>query len=245
MAARAASVRWALAWRPEWPFEVLIGVAWTLMAGGSIAERAGRSANGFACSIALAPGTGAITLAGVPGWPVMSIGMMLPVTLPWLRYVALNSTVRRRLLAMLLYVAAFMAVWVALGALELGAAGAAGAIAPRPVVLSLGLLVAGAWEFSALKRVTLVRCHWTVALPPAGRRANMACLRFGARRGMACAVNCWALMLVMALVGVTQVALMVVVTAVAVGQKRTVAGWRLLPASGSVLIAASLVVLVA
>jgi predicted metal-binding membrane protein len=238
-------MRWALAWRPEWPFFILIAAAWLLMAAGAVADRSrGQGVTSlFVCTIPIGPGRDGIALSGVTAWTVMSVAMMLPVTLPWVRFVGLNSTARRRLFAMALYVAAFMAVWSGVGAVELGVATATAALVPPHVALSIGLFVAGAWEFTTIKRTTLVRCHWTAGLPPTGRRADLACLRFGWRRGVSSAVGCWALMFVMAFLGPTQITLMAMVTILAVTQERTAIGWRFLPASGGGLIVASLAVL--
>jgi predicted metal-binding membrane protein len=162
-----------------------------------------------------------------------------------MRYVGLNSLRGRRLGAMLLYGVGFIAVWLAVGAAELGAAALLARLGIRGAYsTAFALLVAGAWEFSRVKRLALVRCHRTVALPPVGRRADLACIEFGARRGLSCVISCWALMFVAAVLGSTQLALMAGLTILGIAQGRTLAGWRLLPASGTVLLAGGLLNLI-
>ncbi len=244
MGSRLAAMQATLRWRPEWPFVLAIGAAWAFMAAGATGTvRDGHAAtNGFVCTIALAPGAKTLALAGLSGWGVMSIAMTLPVTLPWMRYVGLNSLRGRRLWAMLLYGTGFIAVWLAVGVAELGAAALLGQLGPsRAYSTAFALLVAGAWEFSRVKRLALVRCHRTVALPPVGRRADLACIEFGARRGLSCAISCWALMFIVVVVGSTQLALMAGLTALGIAQERTVVGWRLLPVSGVILLAVACV----
>jgi predicted metal-binding membrane protein len=71
----------------------------------------------------LAPGhSPAAVVAGLPGWSLMVVTMMVPVTLPAVRYVGLNSMRRRRQRAMALYTAVYVGVWVIFGVTALALA---------------------------------------------------------------------------------------------------------------------------
>ena len=221
--ARAAA---ALRWRPEWRFAVMVAVAWAAMLAG-VASHGAMSM----------PGDPALrtVLAALPAWTLMAVAMMVPIALPALRHVGLNSIRRRRQWAMTLYFAAYVTVWALFGVLVL-----AGAWAGRRVsglddgaLLPVALAVAAAWQLTRAKRRALVRCRRTVALPPVGRRADAGCLRFALAQGQRCLTSCWALMAVMAFVDEAGRVWMVGLTALIAAEELTRAGRRLLrPAAG-------------
>lgn len=127
-------------------------------------------------------------------WAAMSAAMMLPAALPALAHVGVNSLRRRRGRAMALFAGVYLGVWLAFGGLVL-------ALSPLWTRLDEGLLlaavlaVAAAWQLTRWKLVALRACHRTVPLPPYGRRADAAVVRFGVRNGSACVGSCWAMML--------------------------------------------------
>jgi len=136
-------------------------------------------------------------------WGVMSAAMMLPVTLSAVRFVAFNSVRARRNRAMTLYVIGYLGVWLAFGAIALATErGLASAFADERHLVLAGVLIGAAlWQISSSKRRALLRCHATVPLPPFGLRADVASARFGALHGWRCLRSCWALMLVMVVIG--------------------------------------------
>jgi predicted metal-binding membrane protein len=154
--------------------------------------------------------------------------------MPAVRHVGLNSIRRRRQRAMAVYVAAYMAVWVAFGllALELvGSSRAAGATERQLVVLALAIMTA--WQLTRWKRRAIVACRRTVALPPAGVRADLACARFGMLQAWRCMIACWPVMLLMVVVG-HQLLLMILLTLIVVAEERVPKRDRLiLPLAGA------------
>jgi predicted metal-binding membrane protein len=174
----------------------------------------------------------------------MSTAMMLPVTLPAVQHVGLNSLRRRRQRAMALYVGAYVLVWVAFGVVALGA--------DRLLVDGLGLddrvvlwhvlVIAAAWELTRFKRRALLGCHRTVPLPPLGRRADAACVRFALVQGRRCVISCWPLMLVMAVAGHASLVWMAPLTALILAEELTTAGRRLARPAAALLAVAAMVV---
>jgi predicted metal-binding membrane protein len=129
-------------------------------------------------------------------WAAMSAAMMLPAALPALAHVGVNSLRRRRRRAMALFAAVYLGIWLAFGGLVL-------ALSPlwtrldETLALAVVLTVAAAWQLTRWKLVALRACHRAVPLPPYGRRADAAVVRFGVRNGSACVGSCWAMMLAM------------------------------------------------
>ncbi|MGH8910182.1 MAG: DUF2182 domain-containing protein [Egibacteraceae bacterium] len=247
MAGRSSSARRvavALAWRPEWPAAVAAAMAWVALAviHASPAIHAAGAAHGSHRAAATP------TLrAAVGGWALMSMAMMVPATLPAVRHVGLNSIRRRRRWAMAVYVTSYVAVWVVFGVLALllvRVAMAAG-LDERQLVPG-ALAIAAIWQLTRWKRRALVACQRTVPLPPMGRRADAACVRFGLLQARRCVVSCWPLMLLMAVVGHRSLVIMATLTAVITLEKRTSAATRerlIAPIAGA--LAAATVVLLA
>jgi predicted metal-binding membrane protein len=176
-----------------------------LRAGTATRAQAERVAVLLACgawlATAAAHGTGghahAGGTAGLGQWTLMCVAMMVPVALPAVRHVAVNSLRRRRGAAVAQFLAAYLLVWVAFGALVLaGLAALPPSLAPWLLPAALGL--AAIWQLQPWLRWFLWACHRTVPLPPRGWRAVRGSLRFGVRHGLACVGVCWPFMLAMA-----------------------------------------------
>jgi len=111
-------------------------------------------------------------------------------------------------------------------------------------LLAVVLAVAGAWQLTRAKRRALFACGRTVALPPLGRRADAACTRYAVLQAWRCVKSCWAIMLVMVVVGHSSLVWMVALTALVVAEELTVSGRRLTrPAAGALGLAAVAVAL--
>jgi predicted metal-binding membrane protein len=153
-------------------------------------------------------------------WLLMIGAMMVPMTAAALRIVALRSFRERRGRALALFLLGYVAIWCAVAPVYLVAAVAVHVAGGGAVLLPLGLAfaAAAAWQGSAAKRKALRRCHRTVPLPPAGRRADLACLRYGLDQGRSCLASCWALMLIPA-AGAHHPALMLAAAAAAVAER--------------------------
>lgn len=185
------------------------------------------------------------------GWLLMTVGMMLPTTLPLLERFR-RMTERRpdgnRLL--LLVVAGYLAIWILFG---LAAHGldwlvlesvtsvpwlALNGWAPGAAVIA----VAGAFQFSALKHRCLEKCrtpigfiieHWS------GRERGRQAFYLGVHHGAFCVGCCWALMLLMFVVGTGSVGWMLLLGAIMAIEKNVTWGRRLSAPLGLCLLAAA------
>lgn len=237
----------ALRWRPEWKAALVVAAAWPLLL---LADYVARPATPDAHDMHAMPGIGEPgthdggVLAALPGWALMSIAMMGPVTLRAVGYVGRNSIRRRRNRAMALYFVAYVSVWVGLGVVLLSAGWLARDAlgADARTLLAGTLAAAAAWQLSRGKRRAMFACGRTVALPPVGTRADAACVRFAWLEGMRCIRSCWALMAVMAAVGHSGFGWMAGLTALVVLEELTLVGRRLLRPTAAALALAALVV---
>jgi predicted metal-binding membrane protein len=134
-------------------------------------------------------------LSAVGHWLLMSAAMMLPSTVPAVRHTAFNSLRHRRHRAVAVFAAAYLAVWLAFGAV--GGPLVSWLGRPSANVLAAALGIAATWQLTRYKRRFLRACGVTVPLPPRGLKADAACARYGLRYGAACVGSCWALMGVM------------------------------------------------
>lgn len=182
-------------------------------------------------------------------WVLMTAAMMLPSTWPLLsafdRVLAARPD-RGRLLALLGL--GYVAVWAGAGlivhglhaALLTGVA-ALPALARRGELIGAGVLVlAGAFQFSALKQRCLEQCrtpmsfvisHWR------GRAPARDALRLGAHHGLFCVGCCWALMLLMFLVGAGSLGWMLLLAALMAVEKNLAWGRHLSTPLGLALLA--------
>jgi predicted metal-binding membrane protein len=175
----------------------------------------------------------------VAGWLLMLSAMMLPTALPVLLLLR-RMTARRpdgaRLVA--LAAAGYLAAWsgFAVAAHAADLAVVAGARASPWVTMNgwaVGaavLAAAGLFQFSQLKRRCLDRCrsplgevtaHWT------GRRPTREAWRLGLAHGIFCVGCCWALMLLMFVVGTGNVGWMLLLGLAAAAEKNLPSGRRL------------------
>lgn len=177
-------------------------------------------------------------------WMLMAAAMVLPSSLPTVRFVAMNSLWRRRLRAGLAFGIALLGVWFVFGLITISIASALRVPAGSDLVLGAALLVAAGWELTSAKRRFLRACHRTVPLPPRGWRATTACARFGVRYGLACVGACWALMLPMALAGAHGLLLMLLLTAVVVAEEVLERGTQLTRVAAPVLVGATITMLI-
>jgi predicted metal-binding membrane protein len=188
----AASLRWT----PEWPAALIAALAWVALAAG-VGMPAAPPGHENHLHV-----HGSVA-AQVPGWALMTLAMMLPVALPALRHVALNSIRRRRARAMAAFTVAYLAVWIAFGLVAIAGFRVVALtvmLGPR-VLLVLALYFATAWQLTRTKRRAILACKRTVPLPPRGPRADVACARFGVVQALRCVRSCWAMMLVMVVAG--------------------------------------------
>jgi predicted metal-binding membrane protein len=218
-------------WRPEWRVAALAAVAWLPLVAGLGMDHeqlpAGHSAEGL--------------VAWLPVWLTMVTAMMVPLTLPAVRHLGLNSVRYRRRRAMALFTAAYVAPWVLFGIAALGlhhVLSEHAGLSDR-VLLALALGVAAAWQLTRTKRRALFACGRTVPLPPFGRRADAASIRFALLHARRCLRSCWALMLVM--VVAQSLAWMAALTALVVAEELTIRGRKVTRPAAALLAAAAAV----
>jgi predicted metal-binding membrane protein len=233
---------------PEWWLAVPVAAAWVwLLAGPALSGPAGNAGHS---------GHGAQHLTPA-GWTAMTLAMMLPITAPAVRHVARNSYADRRARAMTLFTVGYLVPWLAYGGLLaaavwslshllpglLGMVMPSGAAGPGATTgAGLALAVAGGWQLGRTKRRAINTCRRTVPLPPQGRRADLACLRFGTAQAWRCLRSCWALMAAMTVVAVAGhgiLLFMIAATGLVLAEELTRAGQRLRPLSGTALLVAS------
>jgi predicted metal-binding membrane protein len=193
--------------------------------------------------------TGGYGLLFLAGWTIMCVAMMLPTSLPVLaafHALAGGRPDRRGLVA--LVILGYLTTWAGFGLLVYGQhlvlqqwlvasgwtwAGALGA----PALLVL----AGGFQFTSLKYRCLDKCRSPLAFVLGywqGRREGWQAFRLGFDHGLFCVGCCWALMLLMFLVGVHYLAWMLILGIVMAVEKNVSWGRRLSAPLGVVLIAA-------
>jgi predicted metal-binding membrane protein len=175
----------------------------------------------------------------VGGWVLMTAAMMLPTTLPLLAlFGRLTEREPSRGLLLSLVVVGYLLIWGVFGlAAHLMDAALHSLVAATPWmtfngwVVGAGVLVtAGAFQFSGLKYRCLDKCrapfsflneHWR------GRAARREALLLGIHHGIFCVGCCWAIMLLMFVVGTGSVGWMLLLGAVMAIEKNTPWGRRL------------------
>jgi predicted metal-binding membrane protein len=194
----------------------------------------------------------------VAAWAVMVAAMMLPTATALFR--AFGKVTAARAGAAVLHVlvaVGFLGVWVAVGWLFRAgdvvvvhtAVAKIDWLGARPHLVGAALLVvAGLFQFSALKYRCLAKCRsprgflirlWS------GRAPHIDALRIGASYGRSCAGCCWALMLVMFGLGAANPAWMVALGSVMALEKNAPRTRPLSHAVGTALVLVGLAVAIA
>lgn len=192
----------------------------------------------------------------VAGWVLMLTAMMLPTTLPLLEIY--RRLIRRRAdrhLLLGLVIAGYLAAWGGFGLAAHGLDLALFAVVSDSPWFTFNgwaigagvLLLAGAFQFSRLKYACLDKCrlplgfvmeHWGHG------DARRQALRLGLRHGLFCVGCCWALMLLMFVVGTGSVGWMLALGAVMAVEKNHRWGRQLSAPLGMVLIAGAAAIVV-
>ncbi len=165
------------------------------------------------------------------GWVLMIAAMMLPTTFPLLtmfRRITGERPDAGRLAG--LVVAGFFAAWFIFGMIAHGAdAGLLWAATRYPWFVTHGWVIgaavlgaAGLFQFSALKYRCLEECRTPFAFVASrwhGRSPSREALRIGLDHGAFCVGCCWALMLMMFVVGTASLGWMLVLAALMAAEK--------------------------
>jgi predicted metal-binding membrane protein len=187
-------------------------------------------------------------------WSVMMIGMMVPTAAPvLLLFTGVRGGRARAGIGpdVLLFGAGYLLVWVGF---SVGAATAqwglhqAALLSPsmattsRPIAAAI-LIAAGVYQLTSMKTRCLARCQSPLGfLMSNWRDGPGGALSMGLRHGVYCLGCCWALMGVLFVVGVMNLAWVAVLTVVVLVEKIGPAGARLARAGGVVLIVLGVVV---
>jgi len=211
---------------------------------------------GLSEGLCTVPATGALApaLFYVAGWVLMTAAMMLPTTLPLLEaFRRLTRGRPDRPLLLGLVITGYLAAWGLFGLAAHGldwllheAAQASVWFVFNGWVLGvIVLLVAGVFQFSNLKYRCLDQCraplsfvirHWN------GRDARGQALLLGFDHGVYCVGCCWAIMLLMFVVGTGSLGWMLLLGAIMAAEKNLPFGRRLAAPLGAALLAAGLVI---
>ena len=172
-------------------------------------------------------------------WAVMMVAMMLPSAAPMILLHARidkSPSPRVRALHSLLFAAAYLIVWTLFAAVAAaGQAVLVGSGAVSAATLSLGsrtlaaglLLVAGTYELTAAKRLCLEKCQAPLMFLLNHFRPGAAgAFRLGLIHGLYCLGCCWALMLLLFVGGVMNLAWVAVLGILVLGQKAVPLSWR-------------------
>lgn len=165
---------------PEWWSLMLVGLAW-----GIIGSTASTHSGHFHY---IRP-----FQVGFLNWCLMVFGMMVPLVLKPLRWLAFQNFRHRRHRAILLFLIGFMWPWLLAGLI---AAWLWTLDWSRFSFLASGLFgLAAVWVLVPIRQRALVFCHMTLPLAPSGWKADRDCLRYGILIGASCVVTCGFLML--------------------------------------------------
>ena len=178
-------------------------------------------------------------------WAVMMIGMMLPSASPMI--VSYRSFTRNGSLtgSTSVFATGYLVAWVGLAmlaaaaqwALHNGALVSPTGVATTPVA-GVFLVGAGAFQFTKLKRACLGQCRTPMGfLMTQWRDGRRGALVMGVRHGVYCVTCCWALMALLFVLGVMNLAWVAVLAAVVLIEKVAPRADVLTPVLGAALIA--------
>ncbi|MFL6694088.1 MAG: DUF2182 domain-containing protein, partial [Ramlibacter sp.] len=168
-------------------------------------------------------------------WAVMMVAMMLPASWPMLLTFSALARDRQGLGRALAFAAAYVLIWVgfaAAGTLGQWGMQALGWVDPIGAGTSVRinaalLLLAGLYQFTPLKRACLRTCRSPVAFLLGGWRSGTpGAFAMGLRHGMLCLGCCWALMVLLFVGGVMNVAWVAALAIAVATEKLVPAGER-------------------
>src|SRR3989442_4826498 len=182
-------------------------------------------------------------------WQVMTVGMMLPSSMPMVYMIVHAGRQQKRSYAVTLaFLAGYALVWTAFALVAfLGDTQIHWLVhhwfwldTHTWVIGTTTFAVAGVFQFSPLKGRCLKQCRSPFSFFVRFYREGVgAAWRLGLRHGAFCLGCCWALMLVMFGIGVSSLLSMAVLTGVMVIEKTYPGGQRLSPGIGIILLGLS------
>lgn len=183
------------------------------------------------------PWTAAYLLPAFAMWSIMMVAMMLPAAAPMILLYARidrSETERARLANSFLFIAAYLLVWTGFSAGAVAAQAlllhsgmlsqAALSIGSRPIAAGL-LLLAALYELTPAKRICLENCQSPLLF--IHRFWREGAFRLGVRHGLYCVGCCWALMLLLFVGGVMNLAWIAALAILAAVEKVLPPSWQL------------------
>jgi len=180
---------------PDWWLGAASLVAWMALTAMFLAMATGSMHTGHGAPAST--GSTSHTYAALLGsWALMVVAMMLPLVREQARWLALRSLRRHHRRVVVAFTGAYLAPWVALGAIAIAA------LAPvrgEAWAVALALAAAAVWQCAPARRRLLRRCGAQRAPAVRGARALADRLRGGLLAGRRCVGTCGPLMLPMAI----------------------------------------------
>lgn len=178
-------------------------------------------------------------------WQVMIVAMMLPSSAPMLKLFAKVSSAPQ---ALFIFIWAYVTVWagfaIALFGLDIGLHQWHWLHERSWLYSGFTLVVAAAFQFSSLKQQCLQVCrHPFSFLTHHYERGLLAAWKIGIYHGLYCLGCCWALMLVMFVIGVGHLTWMLLLTVVMTMERTRQNFWSIMLVLGVVLLSRSSLVL--
>jgi predicted metal-binding membrane protein len=197
--------------------------------------------------------SGLFVLLFILGWTVMTVAMMLPTSLPVIAtFHTLAGGRPDRLLLVALVIIGYLAIWAVFGSLVylgyqllhwvLGNISWLGhqELAGAPFLL----ILAGAFQFTSLKYRCLDKCRSPFSFVIErwqGRNEKWNAFRLGVDHGVFCVGCCWALMLLMFVLGFGSLGWMFILAIVMAIEKNASWGRRVSKPLGIVLICSGII----
>jgi predicted metal-binding membrane protein len=242
---------------------LLIGTAWAALwlwaqgPYGRYLDHGRWTEIGIAADICRALPRGEVLLPGllyIGGWMLMTAAMMLPTVLPLLgRFERLTAARPDRRLLVGLLIVGYLLVWAAFGcaahlldtALHLIVRQSTWLAVNGWMLGAIVLATAGAFQFTRLKYRCLDRCRTPFSFISQywrGRRPKWNAFVLGGHHGAFCVGCCWAIMLLMFVVGTGNVGYMLALGAIMALEKNAPWGRRLSRPLGFALLSWAVIV---
>ncbi len=224
---------------------LLAALAWALVVWQASASRPASSMDG---PMGLTMGMSAALFLSI--WVAMMVAMMFPSAAPMiLMFSAIARGKRQRGQAYAptwIFVAGYLLIWTLAGVVAYLTALGLDALAARSMFLMenaerIGgalLIVAGVYQLTPLKNACLAKCRTpTQFLMTSWRDGNGGALRMGIEHGVYCFGCCWLLFAILFPLGMMNVAVLALLTALIFAEKVFPAGYRVSAIAGVALIA--------
>lgn len=233
----------------------LAAMAWALVIWQALSMRAASMPGSMSAPAGLTMGMSAALFLAI--WVAMMVAMMFPSSAPMvLLFSAIAAGKRQRGQAYVptwIFVSGYLLVWATAGFVAYLAALGLDALASRSMFLmdnagrigGVVLVAAGLYQLSPLKNVCLAKCRTpTQFLMTSWRNGYGGALRMGIEHGVFCLGCCWLLFVILFPLGMMNVAVLALLTALIFAEKVLPVGRAVSLIAGAALMAYGVLVLV-